>query len=72
LIKTETDIQATFTSHQDPSPKVHLELEELEENHDREMREESLLRPILIKPLESGPEAERESLTDQPSGEIPF
>jgi hypothetical protein len=51
---------------------LNLELEELEENHDREMREESLLRPILIKPLESGPEAERESLTDQPSGEIPF
>src|SRR5215813_12797181 len=24
LIKTETDIQATFTSHQDNSPKVHL------------------------------------------------
>jgi hypothetical protein len=49
-----------------------LELEELEENHFREMHEEGLLRPVLIKPLESGPEAERESLADQPPGEIPF
>jgi hypothetical protein len=70
--ETGRDLREARGLSQDPSPKVHLELEELEENHDREMREESLLRPILIKPLESGPEAERESLTDQPSGEIPF
>jgi hypothetical protein len=49
-----------------------LELEELEENHVREMREEGLLRPFLIKPLESESDAETESPLDQPAGEIPF
>jgi len=49
-----------------------LRLEELEENHVREMREEGLLRPVLIKPLESESDAELESPLDQPAGEIPF
>ncbi len=49
-----------------------LELEELEEKHIREMNEEGLLRPVLIKPVESESEAEDESPLDQPAGEIPF
>ena len=49
-----------------------LELEELEERHIREMREEGLPRPILIKPGESESETENEAPIDQPSGEIPF
>jgi len=49
-----------------------LELEELEERHTREMGEEGLLRPALIKPGESESEAEKESPLDQPAGEIPF
>jgi hypothetical protein len=49
-----------------------LELEELEEKHTREMREEGLLRPVLIKPLDSKSEAEKESPLDQPEVEIPF
>ena len=34
--------------------------------------EESLLRPVLIKPGESEPETEKDSPLDQPVGEIPF
>ena len=49
-----------------------LELEELEERQIREMREEGLQRPALIKPGESDSEAEKESPLDQPAGEIPF
>src|SRR5262249_45382133 len=49
-----------------------LELEKLEERHIREMREESLLRPALIKPGETDSEAEKESPLDQPAGEIHF
>ena len=49
-----------------------LELEELEEGQIREMREEGLLRPVLIKPGKSESEAEKESPLDQPAGEIPF
>jgi len=49
-----------------------LELEELEERHIREMGEECLLRPALIKSGESESEVENESLLDQPAGEIPF
>jgi len=49
-----------------------LELEELEERHIQEMREEGLLRPVLIKPGESESEAEKNSPLDQPVGEIPF
>jgi hypothetical protein len=49
-----------------------LELEELEERQIREIREESLLRPVLIKPGESEPETEKDSPLDQPAGEIPF
>ena len=49
-----------------------LELEELEERHIQEMREEGLLRPVLIKPGESESETEKESPLDQPAGEIPF
>lgn len=51
---------------------LELELEELEEGYIREMREEGLLRPVIIKPIESEPEAENESPLDQPAGEIPF
>jgi hypothetical protein len=43
-----------------------LELEELEERHIREMREEGLLRLVLIKPGESESETEKESPIDQP------
>jgi hypothetical protein len=49
-----------------------LELEELEERQIREMREEGLLRPDLIKPEEIESEAEKESPLNQPAGEIPF
>jgi len=49
-----------------------LELDELEEKHLREMREEGLLRPDLIKPEVNESEAEKESPLDQPVGEIPF
>jgi hypothetical protein len=49
-----------------------LELEWLEEKHLREMREEGLLRPVLIKPEENESDAEKELPLDQPAGEIPF
>jgi len=49
-----------------------LELEELEERQIREMREEGLQRPTLIKSGESKSESEKESPLDQPAGEIPF
>jgi hypothetical protein len=49
-----------------------LELEELEEGQIREMREERLLRPVLIKPGEIESEAENESTPDQPRIDIPF
>jgi tRNA(Glu) U13 pseudouridine synthase TruD len=45
---------------------------ELEERERREMREEGLLRPVLIKPLENKSEAEEESPLNQPEIEIPF
>jgi hypothetical protein len=45
---------------------------ELEERNIHEMREERLLRPVLIKPGESESEAEKESPFDQPGVEIPF
>ncbi len=51
---------------------LEIELDELEERHVREMREEGLLRPVLIKPGESESDAEEGSPLDQPSGEIPF
>ncbi len=51
---------------------LELELEELEESHIREMREEGLLRPVLIKPGERASEGEKESPLDQPMGGIPF
>jgi len=49
-----------------------LELEELEERQIREIREEGLLRPLLIKPGESESETEKDSPLDQPAHEIPF
>jgi hypothetical protein len=49
-----------------------LELEDLEERHIREMREEGLQRPVLIKPGESESEAEKESPLNQLLDEIPF
>ena len=51
---------------------LELELEELEESHIREMREEGLLRPVLIKPGESESDAVERSPLDQPEAEIPF
>jgi hypothetical protein len=51
---------------------LEIELEELEEGYIREMREEGLLRPVLIKPGESESETENESPLDQSAGEIPF
>ena len=49
-----------------------LELEELEERHVREMREEDLLRPIFNKLGENESEAEKDSPLNQPVDEIPF
>jgi hypothetical protein len=49
-----------------------LELEELEERQIQEMREEGLLRSVLIRPGESESETEKESPLDQPADEIPF
>jgi hypothetical protein len=37
-----------------------LELDELEEKHLREMREEGLLRPVIIKPEVNESEAEKQ------------
>ena len=51
---------------------IELELGELEERHVREMREEGLLRPVLIKPRESESAAENESPLDQAEIELPF
>jgi hypothetical protein len=51
---------------------LELELEELEERHIREMGEEGLLPPVLMKPGESESETEVESPLDQPASEIPF
>ena len=51
---------------------LELEFEELEERHVREMREEGLLRPVLIKPGESESDAVERSPLDQPEAEIPF
>jgi hypothetical protein len=45
---------------------------ELEEREMREMREEGLLRPVLIRPLENKSETEKESPLYQPEIEIPF
>jgi hypothetical protein len=49
-----------------------LELEELEERHVREMREEDLLRPVFNKLGENESKAEKDSPLNQPVGEIPF
>ena len=49
-----------------------LELEELEERHVWEMREEDLLRPVFNKPGENESEAEKDSPLNQPVDEIPF
>ena len=49
-----------------------LELEEIEERHVREIREEGLLQPVRIKPGQIETEAETESPLDQPGNEIPF
>jgi len=51
---------------------LELELEDLEERHIREMGEEGLLHPVLIRPGESESETEDESPLDQPAGEISF
>ncbi len=51
---------------------LEIELDELEERHVREMREEGLLRPVLIKPGESESDAEEGLPLDQPAGDIPF
>lgn len=51
---------------------LELEFEELEESHIRQMREESLLRAVLIKPGERESEAEKGLPLDHPVGEIPF
>jgi hypothetical protein len=48
-----------------------LGLEELEERHVREIREEGL-QPIRIEPGESESVAEKEPPLDQPEVEIPF
>ena len=51
---------------------IDLELEELEERHVREMREEDLLRPVFNKPGENESEAEKDSPLNQLLDEIPF
>ena len=45
---------------------------ELEERQIREIREEGLLRPVLIKSGESESETEKDLPLDQPAHEIPF
>jgi len=53
---------------------LELELERLEDIAIREMREEGLLRPTLVKPGENNPETngpEPANSTDDP-GELPF
>ena len=63
------------TGHNGPPDGPDLsgfELDELEEKHVREMREEGLLRPTPIRPAESESVAEKESPLDQPAGEGPF
>jgi len=56
---------------QDLIRQSNLDLE-LDEREMREMREEVLLRPVLIKPLENKSEAEKELPLYQPEIEIPF
>jgi len=51
---------------------IELEIEEIEEREIREMREEGSQWPVLIKPLDSKAEAEKESPLDQPADQIPF
>jgi hypothetical protein len=51
---------------------LELEFEEIEERHIQEMREEGLLRPILIRDGKIVTDDEKELLLDQPVGEIPF
>ena len=51
---------------------LELEFEEIEEREIREMREEGLKRLVLIKPLDSKAEAEKELPLDQPADQIPF
>jgi hypothetical protein len=49
-----------------------LELEELEERHVQEMREEDLLQPVFNKPGENESKAEKDSPLNQPVNEIPI
>jgi len=65
------------TNHSEPADCPELsdfELEELEEAHIREMRDEGLLRPTLFKPGENKSEQDAPSLahsSDDP-GDLPF
>jgi hypothetical protein len=58
----------------DPLPMDDLEFEEMEEQLIREMREEGLLRPTLVKPGEhaSDPVEEPVSPTYEPEEDLPF
>jgi hypothetical protein len=47
-------------------------MDEFEERPIQQMREEDLLRPTHIKPVESEPEAEKKSPVDRPEDETPF
>lgn len=51
---------------------LELELEELEERHNQQKREEGLLRPTPVETRESETGAEKKSTADQPDDEIPF
>jgi hypothetical protein len=58
----------------DPPPMDDLEFEELEEQLIREMREEGLLRPTLVKPGESdsGPDDKRSRPPGELDEDLPF
>jgi hypothetical protein len=49
---------------------IDLEIEEFEERHIREMREEGLLNPTLVKPDKNKPKDDAPAPVDP--GELPF
>jgi hypothetical protein len=53
---------------------LEIELERLEDENIREMREEGLLRPTLVKPGDNKPEDDAPAPVDYPDdpGELPF
>jgi len=56
----------------DPPDLGDLEFEEIAKEYIEEVREEGLLRPVLIKPGERQSEAKKDSPINQPEGELLF